>query len=172
MSLQGDLTNTGSITIGAGSTLYEGDVFTNTGSITIAAGGSLVVVGTLTLPTFAGIQNDGLVEITSGVLDLQGGTLDVAPGTPFANLLLSGATIENGTIKEDGGTLTLTNATLDGVTVVGSLDVESTTVTVVDGLTVETAEGGAGSITLNNGTLNLPMMRRCPMLASRWLLTG
>jgi hypothetical protein len=152
--------NTGLINIGAGTTfnLSNPGSFSNTGTFNIAAGGTLILGGTLTLAQYNVLttSSSGLVDFT-GTLNLGGGTLDVKPNTNLGNVEISG-TIEDGFIKPDGGTLTYSNATLDDITYLGTLDLSaaSTNVYVENGLTVDTATGGTpGAINLTGDNTSL-----------------
>ncbi len=145
-------TNAGVLSISAGGTaeLFS-TALANTGSITVAAGGTLIVQGSYTLAQLGSIAvaSGGVVDL-NGTLNLGGGTLDVAPGTAFCNVVMgTGADIIGGTIKADGGTLALAG-TLDGVTLLGS-ETLSSTLSVKDGLVVDTA-AGAQPGTLTVGT--------------------
>ena len=85
----------------------------------------------------------GTLEI-GGVLDNTGATLDVGTGTAQGSLLLSGGTIEGGTIEAAGGGFASRNGTLDGVTWQGVLALTASyqSLFVTDGLTLQTASAG------------------------------
>jgi carbonic anhydrase/acetyltransferase-like protein (isoleucine patch superfamily) len=105
------------------------------GTVTLGAGGSRVGEG-------------GNLDLT-GALDLGGGTL--ALDTATGGLRLNGGTLRNGTVSQAGtGRLRVTSTSqniLDGVTVVGDLDLTeaSSRVRARNGLTVN-----AGRVRLNN----------------------
>jgi hypothetical protein len=163
-------TNTGLISVGAGATLdftglssqfFVAGTIANTGTITVASGGTLEVGGSVALGQLGTVitGGTGLIDFT-GTRDLQGGTLDVAAGGEFGDLEISG-TVKNGTIVEDGGTLTVASgATLDGITLLGSLDISDSNeyVYVEGGLHVETAAGGVP------GTINMSGDNATPTL--------
>ena len=96
------------------------------------------------------INNAGGQLALGGTLDLGGGTLDVASSSPFSSLSISG-TVQNGTIAIGDGVLALPGATLDAITVLGTLSLGTLaggySVTVNDGLTF----AGADSALLVNG---------------------
>jgi hypothetical protein len=143
--------NEGQITVGDGGFLeIDTSTFTNTGSLTVESGGTLDLQTDITLAQLEGsgitVDAGGVLEI-SGSLDLGGGILDIADTGLFGDIVLTnGATIANGTIFPDGGTLTLdSGATFDGITYQGELDIpEYVTLYTLDGLTVVTATGAPG----------------------------
>ncbi len=151
------LDNIGTIIIGAGSELETyGSNFVNAGSISIAAGGLLYVSGLTTLANLGHISGAGTVEIV-GTLNLNGGTLNL--GNTASNLQLGGF-VENGTIIGGNGTIDFySTTTLDGVTVLGSLEVGSNAVYVENGLTAESAAGASpGTIDLTGGEARLELL--------------
>ncbi len=157
-----DFTNAGGIDIGSGGDLLIGVQATlvNSGGITVEAGGTLTLGGSLTL---AGLQagsitgKGGTISI-EGTLDLQGGTLDLTAGGPFANLAISADSgiIANGTILTNGGTLTGQDGTLVNVTVLGPFELPSGAVlhTSGDFTIADTAVGTPGTLILD-GIANL-----------------
>jgi hypothetical protein len=153
------LSNSGRISVGAGSVFNAGGTFSNTGSITIAHGGTLALSGTTTLSqlTLASIANAGLLDIT-GTLDLGGGTLDIAQGTTFSDVLIDGD-LTDGTIALAGGTLVFANgSTLDGITALGSLVIDAYPVYIRDGLQVKKANGSAPGtldLTINSAAISV-----------------
>ena len=144
--------NEGSVDVGNGGYLeIDSGSFTNSGSITVEAGGTIDLQGSITLGDLTGITvaSGGTLEI-GGTLDLQGGTLDLSPTGPYGDVMfVNAATIENGTIVADGGSLDA-NVTLSAITYQGELDIADTqAVTIDSGLTVEDASGSLpGSIVL------------------------
>jgi T5SS/PEP-CTERM-associated repeat protein len=131
-----------------------------TGDLTVYAGGALTVTGGHGITTFAGrgtlTLDGGTVTTTSltnnGTLNLIGGSLVIDGGTftnggaalPFYGTLTlrNGATASNlGAVSVGGngpGTLTVTGA--------------GSTLTAVGAITVGTAAGGAGTLTIDPGT--------------------
>ena len=162
------LHNTALLQVDSGAELLALTPIINAGSIVIAAAGTLdldyqlpgafglvsnagtlVVTGSYGLADFTGLTGAGQVDLT-GTLDLNGATLVVAAGTPFSDVVISGEVID-GTIEYAGGTLSLPGATLDGVTYRGATlaPAPASTLTILGGLTVETASGGTpGTIDL------------------------
>ena len=142
-------TNTGTIAVSGTSTLEIDGSLTNTGSITVDAGGTLNIGGDQTTASLGAISNAGVLDII-GTLDAGGGTIDVAPGTAYGTLELQG-TIENATIKGDGGTLIAANGVLLDDRVTGDLLVSGKFggLTVLGGLT----GGGTIDLTATNASL-------------------
>ena len=168
----GTFNNTGTLNV-TGGVLAIGGAFSNSGSIIVGAGGTLDLQGTETTAQLGGMTFDGGTLEIGGVLDNTGATLDVGTGTAQGSLLLSGGTIEGGTIEAAGGGFASRNGTLDGVTWQGvlALTASSQSLFVTDGLTLQTASAGSpgsidlsgasyssisvlGSGTLDNATLN------------------
>ena len=152
----GSFTNAGTVFVDdATLELFDTD-FTNTGSITMEAGALLVMGGYV---TFAGqdrtgsvVNNGGALEI-DGTLDLSGGTMDVAPCGLFTDVVVYG-TLADGTVRLDGGSMpVLSTAALSGITWQGALALSNgTTLSVLNGLTVQTESGGSpGYIDLTAG---------------------
>ena len=80
------------------------------------------------------------------------------PGAAFADVSLNG-TLSNGTLEEDGGTLSVSAsgvvATLSGMTLASGLSLSSA-VSVTGGLAVATAAGGQpGTLTVSSGGINV-----------------
>ena len=149
-------TNTGLLAIGTGATAYlSNTTFSNTGTITVADGATLELGGSFSLASLGSIvvAPGGLLEL-GGTLNLGGSTLDVLAGSAFGNIEISGD-LAGGTLKPDTGTYSLSGATLDGDTVLGSLTLNGG-LYVEGGLTVETAAGGLpGSILLADPSQSL-----------------
>jgi Hint domain len=171
-------TNLGQIQVSAGNDLLISAAgFTNAGSIAIASGATLELDITNTQAVLSGgagtISNVGGTLILSGTLALAGGTLDATTLATLGKVHLVGV-VQGGTIKTGGGTLTFgvptttggqslsSGLTLDGVTVQGKLDLTaaanaagySTSISIIDGLTLESASGGqTGSIDLSTGQI-------------------
>ena len=116
----GTFNNTGTLNV-TGGVLAIGGAFSNSGSIIVGAGGTLDLQGTETTAQLGGMTFDGGTLEIGGVLDNTGATLDVGTGTAQGSLLLSGGTIEGGTIEAAGGGFASRNGTLDGVTWQGVL---------------------------------------------------
>jgi hypothetical protein len=165
-SSQGTLNNAGVISIGSNGTrdgeLMLNAIATNGGSISIAAGGTLDLLGARTLSgdTVAGlgsVTSTGGLLLVSGLLDLGGGTLDVAATGPLSEFEVAGQ-LANGTVDANAGAILLENgAILNGVTWQGTLTIfasESVAgvaggngINVVDGSLTNygTITGGSGS---------------------------
>lgn len=163
----GDLTNLGTISIGAeevvatardfanaGLVQVDGifdlavvGSFTDTGTITLAAGSTLDLTADTTLAGLGRIDNSGGLLAIGGTLDLADGTLAAESGGAFADVLLTG-TVRNGIIEAAGGDLSIQGATFDHVTYAGTLDLAAlgtlTTLDVVNGLAVQ---GGTVDVT-------------------------
>ena len=147
-------TNTGVINIGSGATLsnYFQIGFSNSGLINIAAGGTLQTNGYQTLATLGDLTGGGTLDIT-GTLDLQGGTLDLSPGSIYANLRLDGGTLENGTVIEDGATLGFNNQVyLDNITLDGEMQTDGASVYLLDSFVGAQTDGSLpGTIDMSPG---------------------
>ena len=151
-------TNSGLLAIAAGATAeLNNTTFSNSGTITVAAGGTLDLLNSYSLASLGSIVvAAGGVVAVAGSLDLGGGTLDVAAGSEFGNLVETG-TLSNGTLKLDGGTFTEQGATFNNLTVLGPLVIASS-LNVTGGLMVESLAGTTpGSIlfTGSNSSLNV-----------------
>ena len=148
--------NSGFISIDSGGSL-ETPSLINTGSIVIGSGGALETIGQESLADYGALTNDGLLIVGGGAgdtsFDLGGGTLDIAPGTPFANVEIFGS-ISDGTIVLAGGTLTPSYSTIfDGMIFVGPLDVPAGgDVKIENGFTLLATGGGTpGTLDLTAG---------------------
>ncbi|GGC60876.1 Hint domain-containing protein [Chelatococcus reniformis] len=142
----GPLVNHGHIDLLAGQPSVTGS-YVNDGTIDIHPGAGLFFGAIALTPTDLsdGITNAGRVIVgTNAHLDLGGGTFDLAA---YGRLELSFGTIANGTIVDDGTNPPLQRGTFDAIVYQGDLDIGD--VTVVNGLTVLNAAGGAP------GTLNI-----------------
>ena len=140
------LSNTGSITVDHGRLIVNGG-FANTGDI-VVAGGTLALNSNVTLGALlaGSITVQSGLLLLGGALDLGGATLDLAAGTAFANLSLSGS-IVGGTLREAGGLLAFAAGTLDAITLDGGLTIGAGTAYIRDGL------AGTGPITVAGGTI-------------------
>jgi hypothetical protein len=158
-------TNTGLVTIGAGTYAYldSGEVtLANSGTIALA-GGTLSLAGSFTVAELGSVavSNGGgiLIDVDS-ILDNTGTTLSVGAATALGTLAVEG-TILGGTIADAGGGLsfievynyqfgTYSYGGLDAVTYEGVLAVSSDdTVVITGGIALTGASGsGAGSINL------------------------
>lgn len=130
--------------------------FDNTGSLAIEAGGTLALLGSMTLTdltSISGVTNEGVLELL-GTLDLQAGTLTVAPDTLFNIVQVSDdGTITSGTILPAGGTLTAQGGTLANVTVLGPFEVgDDSFLTTTGTFAVQDAGGGPGTITFGSAS--------------------
>ena len=141
----------------------------NTGSVpnAVTVDPTIAVAGAYTVAIPAGTS----IAVDSLLLNQSGATLAVAGALLASNTLLlaagtlalNGGTVQGGSIALQGGMLALSGATLDGVTVLGVLDLASNTgsAAVRDGLTVQTPLGaqpgsiaiGAGSLAVLDGTV-------------------
>ena len=113
---------------------------TNTGTINLSNGGSLYVGGNITLASLGIVNRSGGGTFNLwGVLDNAGTTINLDASTGSWRLL--GGTIKGGTINTSGGAklvLTTSGGTLDGVTLKGDLDMTAGSVyaSVINGLTL------------------------------------
>jgi hypothetical protein len=149
----GSWVNSGAISATGDTVDFAGD-WTNAGTIDVAnsavtlggnSGGVSLTVAQLNL--FAGKGN----AITlGGTLDNAGNVLSVGAGTGLGAIALDGGTITGGTIADSGGGLSFTDATLNGVTYQGAIDLGAadSQLTVDNGIAV-TGAGGAGAGTIN-----------------------
>ena len=165
--------NAGQVTVTGGAALFldspppgsptaSAGAFSNTGTISLDAASTLVVGGTITPAALAGIQTSGgLVELL-GTLVNTGGTLTLAAGASFGNFQIGGLVngiatpgdIQGGAVVDQGGSLTLSDATLDGVTWQGPIDVGGTGeyLSILDSFTLLPLSGnGPGVIDLTGG---------------------
>lgn len=149
--------NDGLISVGTDGTLAIGELvaFTNIGTIMLDSGATFSRHDDITLADLSGsiIANGGATLQLSGLLDLQGGTLEIEPTGLFSFIdVTDEGTIANGTIRLAGGTL-LSGGTLSGVTLEGTLGISDfETVNATDGLTVLDQVGtNAGHVTINFG---------------------
>ncbi|MGH9375324.1 MAG: PEP-CTERM sorting domain-containing protein [Terriglobia bacterium] len=123
------LTNVNNTIQGNGS--IEGLALVNQSSGVIDATTASGLSNTLTLSGGSPITNQGLIEATSGVLVIDGGTTNNAGGNITANggtVQLVGAIIQGGTLNTaNGGTIETTtdldSATLDGSTASGAVTI-------------------------------------------------
>ncbi len=145
----GLIRNQGAIKVESNQTLHVDSGFTNLGTLTVNYGGRVLVGGTLRdLALFtaleAGITGTGTLGLDSGaILDLGGGTLNLAAGSRLDGATMLG-TIRNGTVAATGGGLAPGSLTLDGVTWEGTLAASGSSLTLLDGTQVQAAGGGAG----------------------------
>ncbi|MBV9749502.1 MAG: hypothetical protein JO157_11875, partial [Acetobacteraceae bacterium] len=144
----GLIRNQGAITVESNQTLHVDSGFTNAGTLTVNYGGRVLVGGTTSLALFtaleAGITGTGTLGLDAGaILDLGGGTLNLAAGTPLDGATMLG-TIRNGTVTATGGTLAPGGLTLDGVTWEGTLAAAGGSLTLLDDAQVQAAGGSAG----------------------------
>ena len=167
-------TNAGTINVSSGDTVnISSTSWSNTGSIDVS-GGTLNLGSTFTLAQLGTLNHTGGIVNVTGMLNAAGATLNVGTSTALGTLtLVSGGTIENGTIADPGSGLACTDGTLSGVTYDGTMNLSSSSssVIVANGLTMFGVGGtGSGTInltgqssildaegteTLNNATLNI-----------------
>ena len=93
--------------------------FTNQGIIQIGAGATVVDDTNSTFAGLGTILNSGGLLDLRGTLDNSNATIDVGTVGAFTNLQLDD-TVTGGTILEDGGSLAIGSASLQGVTVTGT----------------------------------------------------
>ena len=167
-------TNAGTINVSNGDTVdINSTSWSNTGSIDVS-GGTLNLGSTFTFAQLGTLNHTGGVVNVTGTLNDADATLNVGTGTALGTLtLVSGGTIENGTIADSGSGLAFAGGTLSGVTYDGTMDLSAngSSVIVTNGLTMAGLGGtGTGTInltgqssilyaegteTLNNATLNI-----------------
>ena len=179
LSLDGNWTNQGSITVDSSSTLSLGGGWQNSGTLAVAAGATLYLSGYFTTDAFeSGFQQLGanlnLSQYTvnlTGTIDnsaadnpITGGTLALNQST--GPLYLAGGVIDQGTITTRGSDdLVATNSyfsgvgTLSGVTLDATLDMSGpNTVGTLSGVTLDATldmSGPNASLAVINGlTLN------------------
>ena len=155
--------NSGQVSVGTGGTLSVGAEVTlaNTGTITLDAGATLSRHDRTTLSGLAGggiVNNGGTLEI-SALLDLEGGTMDIAPTGLFSFVdVTADGTVANGTVVLNGGVFSPSGGTLDTVTHQGHLVVpDFEAVNAIGGLRVTDASGAnPGTVSIGQGsTLNI-----------------
>ena len=98
--------------------LHQGP-FTNVGTIEIDAGATVIDDTNSTLAGLGTILNSGGLLDLRGTLTNTNTTIDVAATGTFSDLQLDD-TVIGGTIEEDGGTLAIGAASLQGVTLLGT----------------------------------------------------
>ncbi len=144
-------TNAGTINVSNGDTVdISSTAWSNSGSIDVS-GGTLNLGSTFTFAQLGTLNHTGGIVNVTGTLNDAGATLHVGTGTVLATLtLVSGGTIENGTIADAGSGLAFTGGTLSGVTYDGTMNLSSNSsyVYVTNGLTMA-GVGGTGPGTIN-----------------------
>lgn len=153
-------TNSGTVTATDGAALYvdvaPDETFSNTGTISLDASSTLVLGGTITRAMLAEFTTaDGPLAI-AGTLINSGETLVIAPGTRFGDLRIGqddvsnttfpqAGTIQGGTVIDQGGSLFLQNAVLDGVVWQAPVDLSAAnqSLSIVDGTTLEPLAGNS-----------------------------
>src|SRR6185312_5514868 len=121
-----------------------------TGSGAIRVGGSLALDGTTTMAALGSVVLTGGSLAINGLLDNTSGLLGVGNGTAFGTIALGG-TILGGVVWDGSSGFAFNNATLDGVSYRGVLDLSgnNATVTIADGITLTGTSGsGPGTILL------------------------
>ncbi len=120
-----DTASAGSVNVVDGATLKTLGTFDNTGgTITVASGATFDLNSTETDAQLGTINRNGGSLKLGGTLDNTGSTLDITSGSMLDGASLAGI-IHGGTVKLDGGTLAYGGGTLDGVTLVGPLDLSA-----------------------------------------------
>ena len=167
-------TNAGTINVSNGDTVdINSTSWSNSGSIDVS-GGTLNLGSSFTLAQLGTLNHTGGIVNVTGTLNDAGATLNVGTSTALGTLtLVSGGTIENGTIADPGSGLAFTGGTLSGVTYDGTMNLSASSsyVYVTNGLTMAGVGGtGTGTIdltgqsaqlyaegseTLNNATINI-----------------
>ena len=167
-------TNAGTINVSNGDTVnINSTSWSNSGLIDVS-GGTLNLGSSFTLAQLGTLNHTGGIVNVTGTLNDAGATLNVGTSTALGTLtLVSGGTIENGTIADAGSGLAFTGGTLSGVTydATMNLSASSSYVYVTNGLTMAGVGGtGTGTInltgqsaqlyaegseTLNNATINI-----------------
>jgi RHS repeat-associated protein len=149
LSLSGtNWVNNQSTTTATGATLTFGGSWTNTGTVNVT-GGTWNLGGAFTTAAIGTYTRSGGTINLAGALDNTSSTLALTATTGSWNLA-GGGDIKNGTVTATGGaSLAVTGAsTLDGVTLATDVAVTSSTLTVLDGLTLSNANlsisGGSG----------------------------
>ena len=161
----GDLTNTGTISVGEGSKLtIDGNLDNAYGTINLTSSSTLNLDTTETYSGLGTIARNGASVTLSGALDLTGQTLDVTAGSLFDGSELFDFTITGGTIKQDGGILDISNLNLDGVILDAPLKLttERAEINITDGTFTDTGHpqqivdtGAFASLSINDAeTLN------------------
>lgn len=153
------LTNAGAITVAnAVLNATQAVVSTATGSILLKVGGNFQLgYGTSTAGLLAaGITNTSGTVTVASVLDNTGAALSLGTGSSLGHIEVVGGTITGGTITDLTGSAAFSNASLTGVTYVGTLALKANMLTISGGLTMS----GTPSLLLgdsagNAGTLKL-----------------
>jgi hypothetical protein len=173
----GTFTNSGTLAVSEGGAVALDAVnFTNTGSITLASGAALILDfyedASFTLAELGKVTNSGGTVYIQGTLDNTGGTLNRSSG--LGQAVLSGGSIQGGTVTSAGLAFSSSGGTLSGVTFDGPLSLTAgynDYVYLASGTTVVGSSGsGPGTIndtgeasqlffdntqTFNNATINL-----------------
>ena len=131
-------TNAGTITVSDGDTVnINSTSWSNSGSIDVS-GGTLNLGSTFTTAALGTLDHTGGI-VNVRTLNDAGATLNVGTGTALGTLtLVSGGTIENGTIADAGSGVAFAGGTLSGVTYDGTLNLSNNSayVYVANGLTM------------------------------------
>ncbi|MGO9923910.1 MAG: hypothetical protein ACLQIB_55585, partial [Isosphaeraceae bacterium] len=171
LNLYGTWTNQGTITVDSSSTVSLGSYVANSGTLSIAPGAAVYLGGYFTTDEFEdhfqqlGVQLDlssytvtliGTIDNSPADNPVTGGTLALNHST--GPLYLDGAFIDQGTITTRGSDdLVVSNVTLSGVTLDGTLDMSepNASVAVINGLTLDTdlnLSGAGASLQFNDGS--------------------
>lgn len=147
--------NQGNVTVSGNDTTLDLEAsWSNTGQITMDAG-TVELGGTFTLGALEAIVNDGGQIIVLGELE-NTGTLTVGPSLPFSASNFLG-TIEGGVVSDSAGEFDINGGTLSGVTYQGTLSIGMYhTATIANGITMEGSGGvGPGTINIDGSTLTI-----------------
>ena len=160
-------TGAGSIAAGAGSEVLLSNATIDGGTISIAATGELVATGVSAIDN-AIIDNDGIVNVETGTLNLAGGGTDSGAFYEGAGTLAFAGTrtIDDVTLTGNSGTLIIDNSgTLDFVTAASAINFANlTNESSSDSLQIEnvrvsfddtTVSGGAITETGDNAQINV-----------------
>ncbi len=162
LNLQGGvLANAGTLSVSNGGTvdLVNGG-FTNTGLISVGAGSRFSISENFTLAQLGRVQlaSGGTLAVTGNAVLTNTGTLAVGPGSNVSTLTLLGGTIQGGTIANAGAGLALQSGTLNTVTYLGALAIsnENSYIDVAGSINLEPVSGsGRGSIALTGAYATL-----------------
>jgi collagen type I/II/III/V/XI/XXIV/XXVII alpha len=153
------LTNSGDIDITDGATLVLANGasgMTNTGTITIDATSTLNMGGTFSAAQLDSIRTAGGALVDSGTLINTGATLAIGPGENFGSLALDGK-IEGGVVTPAAGSVSFHAAWLDNVTWDGVLDLsaDSASASITGTFTLEPTGDGMAHVELTGALSEL-----------------
>ena len=148
LAINDSLANAGTVSIAPGGVLtIDGSL--NNASTLIGTGGTIVAFGSVTVATLQTLAASGAMVVLASTLDNTGGTLSVGAGEAVPLLTLGYAVgfgtslgeINNGVVLDPSGSLITADGTLSSVTYEGTLEVGSSGVTIVNGITLLNAAG-------------------------------